>query len=214
MSGPGADHPTGRVEGHPTDGIPAIVLAAGAGRRFGAPKQTARLDGRPLLAHVVDTLTVVPGVGEVIVVLGAHSGIVVREVDLRAVRTVHCEDWAQGMSASLRAGVAALEGGTDAALVLLADQPRITAQVIALVADAAARTPGVDAVRAAYDGVPGHPVVLRRTLLSRVGELHDDAGARDLLASTDVRLVEVGRLCDPADVDTPQDLDALEAITR
>ncbi len=194
--------------------LPAIVLAAGAARRFGAPKQTARLDGRPLLAHVLDTLTVAPGVGEVIVVLGAHSGIVVREVDLRGVRTVHCADWALGMSASLRAGVAALDAATEAALVLLADQPRITAQVITLVADAGARTPGVDAVRAAYDGVPGHPVLLRRTLLDRVGRLTGDLGARDLLADADVRLVEAGRLCDPADVDTPQDLDALEAINR
>jgi CTP:molybdopterin cytidylyltransferase MocA len=188
----------------------AIVLAAGGARRFGAAKQLALLGGRPLLQHAVDAVLAVPALEDVVVVLGARGDAVAAGVDLGRARSVRCEHWARGMAASLQAGVAALDPGVGVALILLGDQPLVTAPVIEKVL-AAARGQGdaFVAVRAAYDGVPGHPVALGPDLLTLVPKLRGDAGARDLLAARDVPLVEAGGLGDGTDVDTPDDLEAI-----
>ena len=86
---------------------------------------------------------------------------------------------------------------------MLGDQPGITAEAVAAIVAAAGDE---DAVRATYDGTPGHPVLLRRALLERAGELRGDTGFRDLLESATVREVEVGGLADPADIDTREEL--------
>ena len=115
---------------------------------------------------------------------------------------VVCDDWEEGQSASLRAGLAALPA-VDGVVVVLGDQPGITPAAIEAVASAAGDE---DAVRALYDGVPGHPVLLRRALLDRAGELRGDTGFRDLLESATVREVEIDGLADPADIDTREEL--------
>jgi CTP:molybdopterin cytidylyltransferase MocA len=178
-----------------------IVLAAGAGRRFGGPKQIAPLAGRPLLQHVLDAAP-----GPLTVVLGAHAGEIRATVDLEGVDVVVCEDWEEGQAASLRAGVAAA-GPVDAVVVLLGDMPFVTRQVVVGALDHL--TTGWDAVRTLYRGVPGHPVVLGRRVLARVPELRGDIGARDLLRLFRVREWEAGQLCDPVDVDTPEQLEAI-----
>jgi CTP:molybdopterin cytidylyltransferase MocA len=189
--------------------VGGLVLAAGAGRRFGSPKQLAELDGAPLLQHAVDAMLGVPWVEPVRVVLGAAADRVRAGVRLGAAEPVLCDDWAEGMAASLRCGVTALDG-CDWIVVTLGDQPRIGAPVIAAVAGEAARAPaGCAAVRAVYDGRPGHPVALARALLPAVRALRGDVGARDLLAGAALRTVEVGHLARPDDVDVPADLEAL-----
>jgi CTP:molybdopterin cytidylyltransferase MocA len=186
-----------------SDGAPVvggIVLAAGGGTRFGGTKQLAPLGGRPLLSYA---LGAVAGLSPRVVVLGHEAGAILAAVDLQGARAAVCEDWADGQSASLRCGVRAL-GDVDAAVVVLGDQPRITAEAVTAVAGAAG--PGVVAARASYGGRPGHPVLLGRALLARVGELRGDVGFRDLLAGQDVREVEVGGLADPVDIDTREEL--------
>jgi CTP:molybdopterin cytidylyltransferase MocA len=196
----------------------AIVLAAGEGRRFGSPKQLALLHGRPLLQHVLDAVNAAPGVGEVLLVLGAHADAIEAGVRLGGARIVRCDDWREGMAASLRAGVAALAPDAATALILLGDQPLVTAAVIHRVLDRAAaieRADGgaVDAVRVSYAGVPGHPVLLGRKVLERIPTLRGDVGARDLLGAAEVRLVEGVDLGSGVDVDTPAQLAALTGTT-
>jgi molybdenum cofactor cytidylyltransferase len=183
-----------------------LVLAAGEGRRFGGPKQLAQLDGRPILAHVLEAMKAVPALQPLVVVLGARAPEVRAGMDFGAFRVVVAEDWAEGQAASLRAGVEAL-GEADEVLVCLGDQPRITSEVI----EGTLRRgdPDADAVRAAYDGVPGHPVLLRRPVLERVRELRGDAGARALLAEMRVSTWEAAHLCDPTDIDTQAQLEAM-----
>jgi molybdenum cofactor cytidylyltransferase len=177
----------------------ALVLAAGEGRRFGGTKQLAELDGRPLLEHALAAVT---AVSPRVVVLGHAAEEIRASVDLHGAEPVVCEDWHEGQSASLRRGLAAL-AGADAVLVVLGDQPGITASAI----DAVLAEGGdEDAVRATYGGDPGHPVLLRRALLDRAGELRGDSGFRDLLRGARVREVEVGHLADPADIDTREEL--------
>jgi molybdenum cofactor cytidylyltransferase len=189
--------------------IAGVVLAAGGASRFGSAKQLADLDGVPLLQHAVDAMLAVTGVDPVVVVLGAEAQRVRGAVDLRSARSVVCAEWAEGMAASLRCGVTAV-GDCDWVIVTLGDQPRVTPQVIAAVRDeAASAAVGTAAVRAMYDGVPGHPVALGRAMLPRVAQLSGDVGARELLGSATVRTFEAAGFCDPADVDTPEELEAL-----
>jgi molybdenum cofactor cytidylyltransferase len=105
------------------------------------------------------------------------------------------------MAASVRCGLAALEGA-DRVLVALADQPGLTPAAVRAVLD----RPG--SARAVYGGRPGHPVVLGPELLARAGELRGDAGFRDLLAG--VPAVECGHLGRALDIDTREDLEMVE----
>jgi molybdenum cofactor cytidylyltransferase len=179
--------------------IGGLILAAGEGRRFGATKQLAELRGRPLLEYALAAMV---GVSPRVVVLGHAADEIRATVDLHGAEPVVCDAWAEGQAASLRCGLAAL-AGSDAVLVVLGDQPGITAEAVEAVASAGGNE---NAVRATYDGSPGHPVLLRRSLIDRAGELRGDTGFRDLLERARVREVEVGHLADPADIDTREEL--------
>jgi molybdenum cofactor cytidylyltransferase len=186
--------------------VGGLILAAGEGRRFGGAKQLAEFRGRPLLEHAVQAMLGVPAIAPVVVVLGARADEVRAGVDLSDVGVVVCDDWAEGQSASLRAGLRAL-GDVDAAVVTLGDMPFVTSVVIAGVLRF--DPDRFDAVRATYHGRPGHPVLLAAPLLARSDELRGDVGFRELLAGARVREFECGELCDPVDVDTREELDAL-----
>jgi CTP:molybdopterin cytidylyltransferase MocA len=180
--------------------VGAIVLGAGAGRRFGGVKQLAEVDGRPLLEHAA---LAVAAFSPRLVVLGHAAEEIRAIVDLHGAEPVLCAEWDDGQSASLRCGVASL-GDVDAAVVVLGDMPGVTAAAIDAIV---AGWDGVaDAVRAIYRGEPGHPVLLARSLLDRVGELHGDVGFRSLLDGARVISVEAGHLADPADIDTREEL--------
>jgi len=180
------------------------VLAAGAGRRFGpgGPKQLALLHGRPLLEHVLAEASAA-AVDRVAVVLGDRAEPILDRLDLHGATPLVCDSWREGMSAPLREGIEAI-AECDAAVVLLGDQPLITAAAVDRVL--AARRAGTVATRAGYGGHPGHPVVLERRLFPAIRGLAGDAGARSLLGSGRVGTVPCDDVADPLDVDTPADL--------
>jgi CTP:molybdopterin cytidylyltransferase MocA len=175
-----------------------LVLAAGEGRRFGGPKQLARVGGRPLVEHALGAVAAV--LDRVVVVLGAHAEEVRRGADLAGADVVVCGEWREGIGASVRCGLAAL-AGADRILVAVADQPGLTADAVRAVL----ARPG--SARAVYHGRPGHPVALGADLIARAGEVHGDAGFRDLLSG--VAEVECGELGDPRDIDTREDLEVV-----
>lgn len=183
-----------------------VVLAAGAGRRFGGAKQLALLGGRPLLEHALDLAARAP-VGRRVVVLGSRADEILERIDLQGIEPVICRGWAEGMAAPLRDGISAL-GEAGGALILLGDQPLITEPAVARVLSA--RNHGTKAVRATYDGIPGHPVLLERELFEPVSRIRGDAGARDLLSAA--TRVECGDIADPLDIDTPADLTLAEHL--
>ncbi|UGS34046.1 nucleotidyltransferase family protein [Capillimicrobium parvum] len=185
------------------------VLAAGAGRRFGAVKQLAPLGGRPLVQWAVDAACAAQALDEVVVVVGAHGDEVRGAIRPGRARVVSCAGWEEGLAASLRCAAGAA-GDAAWLVVTLGDEPRMTAAAIDAVVAAARSAPAdVAAVRGRWGERPGHPVALRRELLHAVGELRGDAGARELLARHVVLEVECGPAEASVDVDTPEDLRGL-----
>lgn len=179
--------------------VHGLLLAAGAGSRMGRPKALV-IDaaGGSWLARSVDVLHE-GGCEEVTVVLGAAVAEAVPLLDGRGADVVVAHDWAEGMSASLRAGLRSLPPA-DAALVHLVDLPDVTAAVVARVLTAATG-PG-SLARAAYDGRAGHPVLLGQDHWGPVaGSATGDHGARDYLRAHGARLVECGDLARGRDVD-------------
>jgi CTP:molybdopterin cytidylyltransferase MocA len=189
--------------------VAAVILAAGRGSRFGGdrPKPLARLGPRSLLAHAVGAAAA-GGLRPVVVVVGYRAEDVAAAAG-PMVRLVENPDWEDGMSASLRAGLAALAGdeGVVAAAVALADQPRIGPDAYRRVT--AAQQEGAGLVVATYQGVRGHPVVIGREHWSEAMSLSGDEGARSLLEKYDVVEVPCDDTGSAADVDTPEDLEAL-----
>lgn len=185
-------------------GLHGVLLAAGAGRRMGRPKALLRMpDGTPWVARATGAL-LDGGCEAVTVVLGAEAATVRDLVPARAgVTTAYAEGWAGGMSASLVTGLESLRDSTArAAVVLLVDLPDVGAPVVRRVCEAAGD--GSDVLgRAAYDGRPGHPVVIGRDHWADViASAGGDAGARGYLAGHRVRLVECSDLATGQDVDT------------
>jgi molybdenum cofactor cytidylyltransferase len=187
-----------------TPAIGGLVLAAGAGRRFGSPKQLAMFEGRPLLEHALLAMTAATRIERAVVVLGAHAEVVLAEVARHGAVAVLCPDWEEGQAASLRAGVAALRDHVEAIVVTLGDQPAIDARAIDRVAQS--RDGTSVAVRASYGGRPGHPVLLERSVFERVAALRGDQGARSLLSGAAVRIVPCDGLGSDLDIDTVEQL--------
>jgi xanthine dehydrogenase accessory factor len=186
--------------------ISALVLAAGASSRMGEPKPLLSLDGRPVLAHV---LAAVGGsrVGETIVVLGAAADRIRNELPRDGVRWVENPAFAEGMSRSLKVGVAALSPGSDASFVVLGDEPFVRSSTYDALIAARERT-GARIVLPTYDGVRGNPVLIDRTLASEVDAITGDRGCRALRLRHPEETVEVP-VDDPGvviDLDTPEDI--------
>jgi CTP:molybdopterin cytidylyltransferase MocA len=185
--------------------IGGVLLAAGEGSRFraagGGIKLLAPVDGRPLVERALAAFAA-SGLGERVVVLGAHADEVLAAADLHGARPILNADWARGMASSLQAGLAALDAACTAAVVVLGDGPALSAEAIRRVADAAAGAEGV--VAATYgDGRASHPVAIPRTLWSQLPR-DGEQGARALGRSA--ALVDCSDLPAPGDADTPGEL--------
>lgn len=189
--------------------VATIVLAAGRGTRFGAePKLLALLDGKPLVRHVAEA-AVLSSASPVLVVTGHRAEEVRSALDGLPVQLVHNAHFGDGLSTSLRSGFAALPSNTGAAVVLLADMPRVGAGLTDLLVAAwlASRPTALVPV---FQGRRGNPAVLSRALTREIEALTGDAGAGPLLRGrADVLEVAVGDPAVAQDVDTP---DALRSL--
>lgn len=180
-----------------------LLLAAGAGRRMGTPKALLRDgSGTPFVTRALTVLRD-GGCDEVCVVVGAEADAVTGLVDGDA-SVVHAVDWAEGMGASLRAGLtSAARTQARCAVVSLVDLPDVGAEVVRRLL-AGVPHDETALARAAYDGRPGHPVLIGRAHWSGViDSATGDRGARDYLTENPPVLVECGDLATGRDVDTP-----------
>lgn len=187
--------------------LEAVVLAAGAGRRFGGGKLLAPWREGVLLAGALKAAFAAP-VRSVTVVVGADASKVeaaVAGIDPRAI-VVYAPDHDEGMAASLRAGLRRLPPDTDGVFVFLGDMPRVPVTVLKKMAQALAK--GALAAAPVWQGRRGNPVLLSRALFPDLLALIGDSGARGVLQGLGDRLalVEAPDAGVLFDVDRPEDL--------
>lgn len=153
----------------------AVVLAAGAGSRFGGGKLLAGLAGRPLLDHVLAAIEAA-GLAETIVVLGPGANELEAVVTRRGARTVRNPAPERGLSSSVRVGLAAIAQGHDAALVVLGDQPRTSPATIRALLDAPLPAGREIAIPRYAAGGGANPALLLRPAWSLAATLDGDRG--------------------------------------
>jgi CTP:molybdopterin cytidylyltransferase MocA len=212
--------------------VAAAVLAAGRGARLGgdAAKPLVEWQGRPLVRWAVDA-AVASGLAPVVVVVGYRaedvraalvpgtsrsspspaspdSEVLGSGDPNRGLLLVDNHEWEEGIASSLRAALRALTplAEVEAVCVGLADQPRVGSEAYRRLAAHQGTNPITEA---RYDGQPGNPVKLARSLWPQAMELRGDVGARALMRGAVVDLVECGDTGSAADVDTPEDLERL-----
>lgn len=184
-----------------------VLLAAGMSSRMGRPKQLLEWRGRPMVRHVAEQ-ALASRLSGLVVVTGADATAArAALVGLDGpVQTVENPDYAAGQAGSLRAGLAVLPGSTEAALVLLVDQPLVTPALIDAVLDAYEADRSCLAVVPSYQGRRGNPVLLAAPLFAELATLAGDVGARAVLERHAERVCWLA-VDDPAavtDVDTPE----------
>jgi molybdenum cofactor cytidylyltransferase len=192
-------------------GIGAVLLAAGASRRFGAEnKLLASVGGKPLIAHVLDALAGA-GVAHVVVVTGWDREAVERALQGSAVRLVHNAGWEAGMGGSIAAGVGALDHEIAGAMIVPGDVPMLSAPVVGQLVSAFEQS---DMARVVYpttgSGEQRNPVLWPRRYFAALSSLPAAEGAKSLLRSVPLS-DRIGVAVDDAaviDVDTEAELDA------
>lgn len=191
--------------------VAAVVLAAGASSRFGSPKALALLWGRPILQRVLDEAAR-PGFGEIVVVLGHGAGEIERQLQWRDERRVRNPNPDAGLSSSVRVGFGCLSGRTDAAIVMLGDQPLVRCEVLVeLLAGFESTRRPIVVPRYSDSGNP-NPLLIHRMAWPLVLETRADSGLWPVIRDRPDLVVTVDVEGSNPDVDTPEQLAALEAL--
>lgn len=192
----------------PGEGLAAIVLAAGASTRFGSAKQLVRVAGRPLLHSALAQAGEVAGTA-VTVVLGARAAELAPLLRHSSASVLINRDWQEGMASSIRLAVSRLPVGCSGVLLMVVDQAAVTADDLKRLVSAWRRQPGYIAA-ARYGTTTGVPAIFPRSMFADLQGLRGDIGARMLLQRNPDRVIRVPMPSAALDIDTPEDLLALE----
>ena len=192
--------------------VGAVVLAAGAGSRFGGGKLQAALEGRPLVRHVIDA-ALAAGLDPIVVVV--PPGDAFDGLELAPARAVTNPIPEEGLSSSVRIGLRALEDDPlDAAVILPGDQPRVRAEVIERLVTEAGGQPGTPFIVPRYrDDAAPNPILARRSIWRLADELAGDRGFGPMLAAHPELVGYVPVEGTNPDVDTVADLARLEGVS-
>ncbi len=188
--------------------IPAIILAAGASRRLGHPKQLVFVQGETLLARTMRVAREA-GADPILVVLGGHRTSIEAAVDFAHADRVLNADWEQGIATSIRAGVKALEGRcpeADAAIILACDQPSLTTGHLRALIEARIAESAQGIVASRYKEVNGIPAIFPATFFAELRALKGDIGAKHLLRSHGDNLTTINFVGGEFDIDSPKDM--------
>jgi CTP:molybdopterin cytidylyltransferase MocA len=202
--------PSPRTQPAPTFRYGVVLLAAGASTRMGRPKQLLEVGGKPLLVRAVEAALASPA-WPVVVVLGAHAEEIRPVLAPFPVLVTENPAWAEGMAASIRAGVSTLQEFSrhiDAAVIALCDQPAFSADIIAQLV-AIQRATGRSVVAARYAGRHGAPALFLREHFPTLAALTGEEGARTVLNDAPERVASIDLPDLAIDLDTPEDFAAV-----
>lgn len=192
----------------------AVILAAGASTRMGTPKQLLELDGQPLVVRAVQAALASPA-WPIVVVLGAHAEKIRPVLARLPVLIADSPAWAEGMAASIRAGVTTIRQfsrALDGVLIALCDQPAFSTDTITQLV-AGQLSSGRSIVAAHYSGRHGAPALFLREHFETLAHLTGEEGARALLNGDPARVASVDLPALAVDLDTPADFAALRSPT-
>jgi molybdenum cofactor cytidylyltransferase len=192
--------------------VAAVILAAGRSTRFagdqpGATKLVADLHGKPLVRHVADA-ALASFARPVIVVTGHACDQVQEALSGLPLTFIHNKDYATGLASSLRTGIAAVPHDASGAVVLLADMPLVTSNLLNEFVARFQQNPEADAIVPVIHARRGNPILLARSLFPALKQLIGDEGARRLLQEPQLRVIEVAVAGERAgtDIDTAEQL--------
>jgi molybdenum cofactor cytidylyltransferase len=187
--------------------ITAIVLAAGASTRLDQPKQLLAYRGRSLLRYVAETAQA-SAAEEICVVLGFEAERMMRDLRGLDIRSVVNTRWEEGIGSSIRAGIASLSASTEAALLLLCDQPMVTTELLDTLIGVHKAT-GKPIVACEYGGSIGIPVLFGRRFFPDLLRLPEDRGAKELIRRHSSEAATVPFPGGTVDIDTAADYESL-----
>ncbi len=188
--------------------VTGLVLGAGGSRRLGRPKQLLPYGERTLLGHTVATARSCE-FDQLVVAIGGAAGDVAEKVDLSGAQVVVNTAYGEGCSSSIAAALDAVDERCGVLVLLLGDQPGVTARIVRTLLDGRGDAP---LAVCRYDDGRGHPIAFARSVFPRLADLHGDKGVWRLLDERSGEVVEVpmsGNV--PLDVDTPEDYNAVLA---
>jgi molybdenum cofactor cytidylyltransferase len=185
--------------------VGAIILAAGASRRLGQPKQLLIYGRETLLARAIRQANEA-GADPVLAVLGAQAETLRGSVEPGKATVVINMDWEQGIASSIHAGLLAMGADAPGVLILGCDQPKLTAQHLRALMDAFTVRSGDAIVASIYAGISGVPAIFPRAVFPELFALDGDRGARGLLLNPPCLLVALPFPGGETDIDEPADL--------
>ena len=188
-----------------------VVLAAGMSSRLGSPKQLLAYKGKSLLQHAVDT-ALQTSMRPVVIVVGANSDAMKKQLEVRKAEVVENEGWQEGMASSLRCGMAAtqkMKPGADGIIFMVCDQPYVTKLLLDSLLQVQHIT-GQPIVASSYEDKLGTPALFHKSFFAELMKLKGDTGARKLIKQHEDLVTTVAFPEGIIDIDTAAEYEALK----
>jgi molybdenum cofactor cytidylyltransferase len=184
-----------------------VILAAGQSSRLGQPKQLLKYQNKTLLQHAIDTAKQ-SSVRSIIVVLGSNAEVILNEIDRSDIQVVKNDDWESGMASTIRSGIQGLQTNTDAAILMVCDQPFVTPDLLNSLIEKQKET-SKSIIASQYGETIGTPALFYKQFFSELMVLKDDAGAKKIMLRYPDLVETVSFPQGGIDIDTIDDYKAL-----